>query len=69
MCAALKGEGYNPRAEFFIALARFNQYVADGDFKSVQKKFSKIALQTASRFVMTMVLIMALLNFGLCMQA
>lgn len=36
ICGALKGDGYNPRAEFFIALAVFNQAVKDQSFKGIQ---------------------------------
>ena len=35
ICSALKAD-FHPRVEFFIALARFNQFVADQDLRSVQ---------------------------------
>ena len=35
MCGAMKGDGYNPKAEFFLALADFNHYVARQDFRSL----------------------------------
>ena len=37
ICAALKVD-FHPRVEFFIAIARFNQFVADQDLKAVQGK-------------------------------
>ena len=36
MCGAMKGAGYNPKAEFFLALATFNDYVAQQDFRGVR---------------------------------
>jgi hypothetical protein len=36
MCAAMKGDTYSPRAEFFLALASFNDYIAKQDFKGLQ---------------------------------
>lgn len=35
MCGAMKADGYNPKAEFFLALARFNEFVAQQDLKCV----------------------------------
>ena len=34
ICGAMKGD-FHPRVEFFLAMARFNQYVADQDLKSI----------------------------------
>ena len=36
ICGAMKADGYNPRAEFFIGLAVFNKAVADQSFKGIQ---------------------------------
>ena len=36
MCGAMKGAGYNPKAEFFLALASFNDYVKQQDFRGLQ---------------------------------
>lgn len=47
MCGAMKADGYNPRAEFFIALAVFNQAVSDQNFKSVQNQTLKSRLTGA----------------------
>ena len=35
ICSALKAD-FHPRVEFFIALARFNQFIADQDLRSIQ---------------------------------
>ena len=37
ICAALKVD-FHPRVEFFIAIARFNQFIADQDLKAVRGK-------------------------------
>ncbi len=34
ICGAMKAD-FHPRVEFFLAMARFNQYVADQDLKSI----------------------------------
>ena len=36
VCGAMKADGYNPRAEFFIALAVFNKVVHEQSFKQAQ---------------------------------
>ena len=33
VCNAMKGDNYNPRAEFYIALGAFNDFVAKKDLK------------------------------------
>jgi len=35
MCGAMKGSGYNPKAEFFLALAEFNHFVEQQDTKAI----------------------------------
>ena len=45
ICGALKGDGYSPRAEFFIALAVFNQAVKDQSFKGIQSQTLKNRLE------------------------
>lgn len=35
MCGAMKGDSYNPKAEFFLALADFNAYVAKQDLRPI----------------------------------
>lgn len=47
VCGVMKADGYNPRAEFFIALAVFNQAVSDQDFKSIQSETLKARLDSA----------------------
>jgi hypothetical protein len=47
VCAALKGSGYNPKAEFFIAFARFNQFVAEQDLRSLTDQSLKKRLDGA----------------------
>lgn len=36
MCGAMKGAGYNPKAEFFLALAEFNRFVAEQDLTRIK---------------------------------
>ena len=36
VCNALKASGYNPKAEFFLALASFNQAIADQDLLGIK---------------------------------
>ena len=37
MCGAMKGSGYNPKAEFFLALAEFNQFIDQQNTKVITK--------------------------------
>ena len=45
LCNAMKGDKYNPRAEFYIALGAFNDFVAKKDLKRIQN------LKLRDRFV------------------
>lgn len=36
MCGAMKADGYNPKADFFLALGTFNRFVFDQQLTSVQ---------------------------------
>jgi len=47
VCGAMKADGYNPRAEFFIALAVFNEVVSRQDFKNIQGQTVKARLEGA----------------------
>ena len=48
MCGAMKADGYNPKAEFFLALARFNEFVAQQDLKAVVDIKLRKRLENAS---------------------
>ena len=37
MCGAMKGSGYNPKAEFFLALAEFNHFISQQNTKVIAK--------------------------------
>lgn len=38
MCGAMKADGYNPRAEFFLALAEFNRFIDKQDTKAISNR-------------------------------
>ena len=50
ICSALKAD-FHPRVEFFIALARFNQFVADQDLRSIQGSKLRDRLKEAKPLV------------------
>ena len=47
VCGALKADGYNPKAQFFLALAEFNQFVARQELKSIVGKKRRERLEGA----------------------
>ena len=52
VCGAMKGAGYSPKSEFFVAFGRFNEYVADADFKSLMNTALKDKLMDSRPLVM-----------------
>lgn len=48
MCGAMKAAGYNPKAEFFLALGEFNYYVAKQDLKAITNSKLHSRLEGAS---------------------
>ena len=51
VCGAMKADGYNPRAEFFIALAVFNKVVHEQAFKQAQGQTLKGRLDGSTAFL------------------
>lgn len=51
MCGAMQGNGYNPKAEFFLALGRFNRAVADNDLKNVTDRKCRDRMTAGDPFV------------------
>lgn len=48
LCGAMKAAGYNPKAEFFLALADFNQFVANQDLTKIANSKLRDRLKGAS---------------------
>tara|TARA_B100001063_G_scaffold239360_1_gene262815 strand:+ start:363 stop:1067 length:705 start_codon:yes stop_codon:yes gene_type:complete len=52
LCNAMKGDSYNPKADFFLALANFNRFVAEQDLRKVQNSKLKDRLHEAKPLTM-----------------
>ena len=59
----MKASGYNPKAEFFLALGTFNKVVAEQELLAV-KDTAKDRLTALNRYAWRMASCTAALNFG-----